>query len=88
MSAFKSSIMNGAKNRVLSKFFFEYYLLLSQMSILLQVQDYKDSLKDKAEKLIFKGFPEKIVKLNELLETPNFSNRSLSDVHQVKICLI
>lgn len=29
-----------------------------------------------------KGFPEKIVKLNELLETPGFSNRKLSDVHQ------
>lgn len=29
-----------------------------------------------------KGFPEKIVKLNELLETPGFCNRKLSDVHQ------
>ncbi|XP_022122140.1 proteasome activator complex subunit 3 isoform X2 [Pieris rapae] len=44
--------------------------------------DYKDSLKQKAEHLIIKGFPEKIVKLNELLETPNFQNRELVDVHQ------
>ncbi|XP_023934786.1 proteasome activator complex subunit 3 isoform X1 [Bicyclus anynana] len=47
-----------------------------------KVQDYKDSLKQKAEHLIIKGFPEKIVKLNELLETSNFQNRDLSDVHQ------
>lgn len=48
-----------------------------------QVQDYKDSLKQKAEHLIIKGFPEKIVKLNELLETSNFRDRDLADVHQV-----
>ncbi|XP_012214781.1 proteasome activator complex subunit 3 isoform X1 [Linepithema humile] len=47
-----------------------------------EVQDYKDSLKTKAEELLVKGFPEKIVKLNELLETPGFCNRKLSDVHQ------
>ncbi|OWR41106.1 proteasome activator complex subunit 3 isoform X1 [Danaus plexippus] len=47
-----------------------------------KVQDYKDSLKQKAEHLIIKGFPEKIVKLNELLETSHFQNRDLSDVHQ------
>lgn len=35
-----------------------------------------------AEQLLIKGFPEKIVKLNELLETPGFCNRKLSDVHQ------
>lgn len=35
-----------------------------------------------AEQLLLKGFPEKIVKLNELLETPGFCNRKLSDVHQ------
>ena len=35
-----------------------------------------------AEELLVKGFPEKIVKLNELLETPGFCNRKLSDVHQ------
>lgn len=50
---------------------------------LFQVQDYKDSLKQKAEHLIIKGFPEKIVKLNELLETSHFQNRDLADVHQV-----
>lgn len=48
----------------------------------LQVQEYKDSLKTKAEQLVLKGFPDKIVKLNELLETPLFLNRELSDVHQ------
>lgn len=48
-----------------------------------KVQDYKDSLKTKAEVLIIKGFPEKIVKLNELLETPNFQNRNFADVHSV-----
>lgn len=48
-----------------------------------QVQDYKDSLKQKAEHLIVRGFPEKIVKLNELLETSNFQNRDFADVHQV-----
>lgn len=47
-----------------------------------KVQDYKDSLKLKAEHLIIKGFPEKIVKLNELLETANFQNRDFADVHQ------
>ncbi|XP_008205189.1 proteasome activator complex subunit 3 isoform X3 [Nasonia vitripennis] len=47
-----------------------------------QVQEYKDSLKTKAEQLIIKGFPEKIVKLNEILETPGFCNRDLKEVHQ------
>ncbi|XP_044002212.1 proteasome activator complex subunit 3 isoform X2 [Aphidius gifuensis] len=47
-----------------------------------KVQEYKDSLKTKAEQLLLKGFPEKIVKLNELLETPNFCNRNLNEVHQ------
>ncbi|XP_026327499.1 proteasome activator complex subunit 3 [Hyposmocoma kahamanoa] len=47
-----------------------------------KVQEYKDSLKQKAEHLIIKGFPEKIVKLNELLETSNFRDRDLADVHQ------
>lgn len=32
--------------------------------------------------MLVKGFPEKIVKLNELLETPGFCNRKLSDLHQ------
>jgi len=47
-----------------------------------KVQEYKDSLKTKAEQLLLKGFPEKIVKLNEFLETPNFYNRDLTEVHQ------
>lgn len=48
----------------------------------MQVQDYKDSLKSRAEELVLKGFPETIVKLNELLETPQFYNRHFTDVHQ------
>ncbi|XP_057335648.1 proteasome activator complex subunit 3 isoform X3 [Microplitis mediator] len=47
-----------------------------------KVQEYKDSLKTKAEQLLLKGFPEKIVKLNEILATPNFSNRDMTEVHQ------
>ncbi|XP_043258771.1 proteasome activator complex subunit 3 [Colletes gigas] len=47
-----------------------------------KVQEYKDSLKTKAEQLLLKGFPEKIVQLNELLESCRFCNRKLSDVHQ------
>ncbi|KAL7300739.1 hypothetical protein TKK_0006716 [Trichogramma kaykai] len=46
------------------------------------VQDYKDSLKTKAEQLIIKGFPEKIVKLNEILETSGFCTDDLKQVHQ------
>ncbi|GBP61827.1 Proteasome activator complex subunit 3 [Eumeta japonica] len=52
------------------------------MDVTKKVQEYKDSLKQKAEHLIIKGFPEKIVKLNELLETSNFLDRDFSDVHQ------
>lgn len=47
-----------------------------------KVQDYKDSLKTTAEDLVLKGFPQKIVELNELLETAPFSRTKLSDVHQ------
>ncbi|KAK0175252.1 hypothetical protein PV327_009016 [Microctonus hyperodae] len=47
-----------------------------------KVQEYKDSLKSKAEQLLLKGFPEKIVKLNEILATPNFAHRHLTEVHQ------
>ncbi|XP_014211581.1 proteasome activator complex subunit 3 isoform X2 [Copidosoma floridanum] len=47
-----------------------------------KVQEYKDSLKSKAEQLIIKGFPDKIVQLNEILETPRFRNRDLKEVHQ------
>lgn len=47
-----------------------------------QVKEYKDGLIKKAENLITIGFPEKIVRLNELLETEMFANRNLHDVHQ------
>lgn len=47
-----------------------------------KVQEYKDGLVKKAENLITVGFPEKIVRLNELLETQMFANRNLHDVHQ------
>ncbi|XP_018332423.1 proteasome activator complex subunit 3 isoform X2 [Agrilus planipennis] len=47
-----------------------------------KVQEYKDSLKAKAEELILKGFPETIVKLNDILNTPKFKDRSFSEVHQ------
>ncbi|XP_076633185.1 proteasome regulator gamma isoform X1 [Colletes latitarsis] len=55
---------------------------ITAQKFVLQVQEYKDSLKTKAEQLLLKGFPEKIVKLNELLESCRFCNRKLSDVHQ------
>ncbi|TDG39604.1 hypothetical protein AWZ03_013977 [Drosophila navojoa] len=47
-----------------------------------KVQEYKDSLITKAEALITKGFPEKIVELNELLSTAMFNERNFSEVHQ------
>lgn len=47
-----------------------------------KVQEYKDGLIKKAETLITVGFPEKIVRLNELLETQMFADRNLHDVHQ------
>ena len=47
-----------------------------------KVQEYKDSLKSTAEDRILKGFPETIVKLNEILETPQFKNRDFLDVRQ------
>uniref|UniRef100_T1DET4 Putative proteasome subunit n=1 Tax=Psorophora albipes TaxID=869069 RepID=T1DET4_9DIPT len=47
-----------------------------------KVQEYKDNLIKKAEELIIKGFPEKIVKLNDLLATPQFAERNFSDVYQ------
>ncbi|XP_075237238.1 proteasome activator complex subunit 3-like isoform X1 [Lycorma delicatula] len=48
----------------------------------IKVQKYKDDLKTKAEELILKGFPEKIVRLNELLETTQFNEKDLSKVHE------
>ncbi|EDW07727.2 LOW QUALITY PROTEIN: uncharacterized protein Dmoj_GI15909 [Drosophila mojavensis] len=47
-----------------------------------KVQEYKDSLITKAETLITKGFPEKIVELNELLSTAMFNERNFNEVHQ------
>lgn len=47
-----------------------------------KVQEYKDTLIKKAEELIIKGFPEKIVKLNDLLGTPEFAERNFADVYQ------
>ncbi|XP_013118378.1 proteasome activator complex subunit 3 isoform X2 [Stomoxys calcitrans] len=47
-----------------------------------KVQEYKDTLIKKAEQLIIQGFPEKIVELNELLDTPMFSERNFTEVHQ------
>ncbi|XP_030566791.1 proteasome activator complex subunit 3 [Drosophila novamexicana] len=47
-----------------------------------KVQEYKDSLISKAEILITKGFPEKIVELNELLATSMFNERNFNEVHQ------
>lgn len=58
-------------------------MIVWMMSVwLFQVQEYKDSLKTRAEDLVLKGFPETIVKLNDLLETPQFKNRHFTDIHQ------
>ncbi|XP_070135478.1 proteasome activator complex subunit 3 [Drosophila bipectinata] len=47
-----------------------------------KVQEYKDTLIKKAEHLITKCFPEKIVQLNELLATSMFNERNFDEVHQ------
>ncbi|XP_068154791.1 proteasome activator complex subunit 3 [Drosophila tropicalis] len=49
---------------------------------IVKVQEYKETLITKAETLITKRFPEKIVQLNELLATPMFNERNFSEVHQ------
>lgn len=46
------------------------------------MQEYKDELIKKAEVLITRGFPEKIVELNEILETKMFADRKFHDVYQ------
>ncbi|XP_072387462.1 proteasome activator complex subunit 3 isoform X1 [Diabrotica undecimpunctata] len=51
-------------------------------SSLILVQEYKEEVKKQAESLVLKGFPETIVKLNTILETSRFKNRSFNDVHQ------
>lgn len=48
----------------------------------MKVQEYKNTLIQKAELLITKRFPEKIVSLNELLATPMFNERNFDEVHQ------
>ncbi|VEN40806.1 unnamed protein product [Callosobruchus maculatus] len=47
-----------------------------------KVQEYKEELKKQAEQLVLKGFPETIVRLNQILETSQFKNRRFTDVHQ------
>ncbi|CAH1119177.1 unnamed protein product [Phaedon cochleariae] len=47
-----------------------------------KVQEYKEEVKKQAEHLLLKGFPETIVSLNNILETPQFKNRKFSEVHQ------
>lgn len=47
-----------------------------------KIQEYKDALKSQAEHLILYGFPETIIALNELLESPNFKDKSLWDLHE------
>ncbi|KAH8250554.1 hypothetical protein KR038_003182 [Drosophila bunnanda] len=49
---------------------------------IIKVQEYKNTLIQKAEVLITKRFPEKIVSLNELLATPMFNERNFDEVHQ------
>ncbi|EDW86470.1 uncharacterized protein Dwil_GK18337 [Drosophila willistoni] len=49
---------------------------------IVKVQEYKETLITKAETLITKRFPEKIVQLNELLATPMFNERNFIEVHQ------
>ncbi|XP_039296968.1 proteasome activator complex subunit 3 isoform X2 [Nilaparvata lugens] len=51
-------------------------------SNMLQVEKYKNELKTKAEALILRGFPEKIVKLNNLLATDQFNEKDMNSVHE------
>lgn len=46
------------------------------------MQEYKNNLIGKAEELILYGFPKKIVELNDLLCTSDFSQRDFMDVYQ------
>lgn len=46
------------------------------------MEAYKNDLITKAESLILTGFPEKIVQLNDLLNTPMFHNRDFDEVYQ------
>ncbi|CAG9761057.1 unnamed protein product [Ceutorhynchus assimilis] len=47
-----------------------------------QLQDYKEGVKQEAEELVLKEFPETIMKLNNLLNTPAFKNRAFKDFRQ------
>lgn len=47
-----------------------------------KVQEYKNGLIKKAENLIVTEFPQKIVKLNELLETSRFLKKNFKEVYQ------
>lgn len=56
---------------------------IDSLSFPLQVQAYKNGLIKKAENLIVIEFPQKIVKLNELLETERFfKEKNLKEVYQ------
>lgn len=61
---------------------FHNFRISSHVSLSFQVEEYKNDLISKAEALILKGFPEKIVQLNELLATPMFNNRDFADMYQ------
>lgn len=43
---------------------------------------YKSNVVFKAEHLIVKGFPAKIVELNQILETPPFNQKDPSKLHE------
>uniref|UniRef100_A0A336L3W4 CSON003843 protein n=1 Tax=Culicoides sonorensis TaxID=179676 RepID=A0A336L3W4_CULSO len=47
-----------------------------------KVQEYKNNLIKKAEHLIVTEFPQKIVKLNDLLETSRFKEKNFKEVYQ------
>ncbi|XP_046677788.1 proteasome activator complex subunit 3-like isoform X1 [Homalodisca vitripennis] len=47
-----------------------------------KVQQYKDNLMTKAENLILKGFPAKIVELNQFLESSQFNLKDMNKIHQ------
>jgi len=45
-----------------------------------QVHDFKDEIKKEAEDLVLKTFPRKILELQALLNSPNFTIKKLSDI--------
>lgn len=46
------------------------------------MKEYVDTVKSQAEELILKGFPEKIVILNDLLATEQFQVEDVTKIHQ------